>query len=115
SESMTKHRKTSYKSPMKKIFLILCFLTTVIASARTTSYEITMGQFVRGDSVTARVKLSLAEIAAAAGFSSSVELQEVMQTEKIFWGKSQTGGGELTNEYTHSTRRGSILVQTDTW
>ena len=38
-----------------------------------------------------------------------MELQETMQSENIFWGKSQTGGGELTNEYTHVLSRGFYL------
>ncbi|MCD8237647.1 MAG: DUF4859 domain-containing protein, partial [Prevotellaceae bacterium] len=109
SESMTKHRKTSYKSPMKKVFLILCFLTTVIASARTTSYEITAEQYRRDDLITAKVKFSLAEIVAAAGFSSPVAMQEAMQYENIFWGSDSIGGGELTNDYTHTESRGFYL------
>ncbi|MBO5025058.1 MAG: DUF4859 domain-containing protein [Bacteroidaceae bacterium] len=94
---------------MKKIFFILCLLTTVIASARTTSYEITAEQYRRDDLVTEKVKLSLAEIAAAAGFSSSAAMQEAMQSENIFWGSDSIGGGELTNDYTHTESKGFYL------
>ena len=94
---------------MGKIFFILCLLTTTIASARTSSYEITVGQFKRDDSATERVKFSLAEIAAAAGFSSSSAMEETMQTENIFWGSDSVGGGELTNDYTYAISRGFYL------